>query len=73
VKIKSKLKNCLLDPPSEGTLFFRESKAVVLDKSGETVFTGDLVIANLEDYAIVPRAKFEELKEKAWKYDELCK
>lgn len=74
MKITSKLQNCLLHPPQEGEpLFFAEERAVVMNKSGETVYTGDLVIANLDGYAIVPKAEFEELKEKAWQYDELCK
>lgn len=74
MEIKSKLTNCHLEPPSEGgPLFFAQEKAVVLDKTGKTVFTGDLVIANLDGYAIVPKARYEELKEKAWMYDDLCK
>lgn len=72
--IKSKLTGCLLEPPQDGEpLFFVEERAVVLNKVGEKVFTGDLVIANLEGYAVVPREKYEELKDKAWRYDGLCK
>jgi regulator of RNase E activity RraA len=74
MEIKSKLQNCHLVPPAEGDpLFFAEEKAVVLNKLGETVYSGDLVIANLDGYAIVPKAEYEEAKEKAWQYDELCK
>jgi len=72
--IKSKIQNCFITPPADGDpIFFSEEKAVVLNKAGETVFTGDLFIANLDGYAIVPRKDFEELKEKAWRYDGLCK
>jgi hypothetical protein len=74
MKIESKLISCLLAPRKEdnGKPLFYAVRGTLTD-SDKDVHNDEFVVANLERYAIIPREEYEELKDKAWRYDELCK
>ena len=61
-EIESKIENCCIicskDP--SGNLFYKVVDAEVRNKEGEVVFEGDLIIANLDGYAILPKDQYKK-------------
>jgi len=55
-KFESKIQNCYIE--GDGQLFQGWRDAQVIDCDGAVVYRGNLFLANLDGYAIVPRSKY---------------
>lgn len=64
--VPPRLINCFLKRRlTEDAPMFAECEAAVYDDSGREVYRGTVVIANLVEYAVIPKEEYFELQNKA--------